>query len=178
MNAEQKQRAQEARQEWVDYEWSGADSGSEFEVVEIANKMAALLQELIDAPAKNQSEQHLEMVNAPAPSVLDSKTLQFLTDVLTAAGLLSHGKKDVGLATRIADESCRIRQQLFTQPAQPAELVRDAERYRWLLKQAWFQSAVDRFDFEDGGMQNRFEKCMGDFADAAIERDKLKGGAA
>ncbi len=81
-------------------------------------------------PANNQSEQHLEMVNAPAPSVPDSKTLQFLTDVLTAAGLLRHGKKDAGLATRIADESCRIRQQLFTQPEQPADVAQDAERYR------------------------------------------------
>ena len=80
--------------------------------------------------AKNQSEQHLEMVNAPAPSVPDSKTLQFLTDVLTAAGLLRHGKKDAGLATRIADESCRIRQQLFSRPPeQPADLARDAERW-------------------------------------------------
>ena len=62
----------------------------------------------------------------PATSVPDSRTLQFLTDVLTAAGLLSHGKKDAGLATRIADESCRIRQQLFTQPEQPTDLVQDA----------------------------------------------------
>lgn len=69
----------------------------------------------------------------PATSVPDSRTLQFLTDVLTAAGLLRHGKKDAGLATRIADESCRIRQQLFSRPPeQPADLVRDAERYRWL----------------------------------------------
>lgn len=158
MNAEQKQRAKDALTNWI------------------ADEMAALLQELIDAPepepvahavilpngmtriwfsdkergeqwrkkegikqelttlytsppANNQSEQPLEMVNAPAPSVPDSKTLQFLTDVLTAAGLLRHGKKDAGLATRIADESCRIRQQLFTQPEQPADLVRDAERW-------------------------------------------------
>lgn len=52
----------------------------------------------------------------------------------------------------------------------PADVVRDAERYRWLLKQAWFQQAADRFDLPDGGLQNRFEKCMDEFIDAAIER--------
>ena len=35
-------------------------------------------------------------------------------------------------------------------------------------KQAWFQQAADRFDFTDGGLQIRFEKCMGDFIDAAM----------
>ena len=126
MNNEQKQRAQEAKQYW-------RASFDKDDVHNAGQKMAALLQELIDAPEPeqpNQSEQHLEMVNPPAPSVPDSKTLQFLTDVLTAAGLLRHGKKDAGLATRIADESCRIRQQLFTQPEQPADVAQDAERYR------------------------------------------------
>ena len=75
-------------------------------------------------------EKNIPRTAPPAPSVPDSKTLQFLTDVLTAAGLLRHGKKDAGLATRIADESCRIRQQLFTQPEQPADVAQDAERYR------------------------------------------------
>ena len=54
-------------------------------------------------------------------------------------------------------------------PAEPpADLVRYAARYRWLLNQAWFQQAADRFDFTDGGMQNRFEKCMDEFIDAAM----------
>jgi len=52
----------------------------------------------------------------------------------------------------------------------PADVARDAERYRWLLKQAWFQQAADRFDLPDGGLQNRFEKCMDEFIDVAIER--------
>lgn len=177
MNNEQKQRAQEAKQYW-------RASFDKDDVHNAGQKMAALLQELIDAPEPeqpNQSEQNLEMVNTPAPSVPeleeydagalndfgggnvgwwqdyiraelgrayefycgqlsaaptpapsvpDSKTLQFLTDVLTAAGLLRNGKKDANLATRIADESCRIRQQLFTQPEQPADVAQDAERYR------------------------------------------------
>lgn len=69
MNAEQKQRAQEARQEWIDYEWSGADSNAEFEVVAIANKMAALLQDLIDAP---------EQAGVPFWHVVVSKQAPFI----------------------------------------------------------------------------------------------------
>ena len=188
-------------------------------------------------PANNQSEQHLEMVNPPAPSVpvltvecepdywsrghyhegtkpyiaptavwklpigtklytsppapsvLDSRTLQFLTDVLTAAGLLRHGKKDAGLATRIAEESCRIRQQLFSrQPEQPADsdayhkLVRDAERYRWLRASIWYVGPDDLYADEAGGLENYQNENfsaenLDTKIDAAIERDK-KGGAA
>ena len=51
---------------------------------------------------------------------------------------------------------------------QVKRMALDAARYRWLLKQAWFQQAADRFDFTDGGLQIRFEKCMGDFIDAAM----------
>lgn len=110
MNAEQKQRAQEAKQYW-------RASFDKDDVHNAGQKMAALLQELIDAPepepvgytneteldyvrkyealpvsgtfwptsdedacvalytappANNQSEQQLEMVNAPAPSVPDN----------------------------------------------------------------------------------------------------------
>ena len=53
-------------------------------------------------------------------------------------------------------------------------MARDAARYRWLLKQAWFQQSADRFDLPDGGLQNRFEKCMDEFIDAAMSK---KGGA-
>jgi hypothetical protein len=123
----------------------------------------------------------------PAPSVPDSKTLQFLTDVLTAAGLLRHGKKDAGLATRIADESCRIRQQLFTQPEQPADLVRDAERYRWLRN--WTRGAygIDSKPafilphvptvLDQNIMSGSVAQHLDNAIDAAIERDKMKGGA-
>lgn len=55
-----------------------------------------------------------------------------------------------------------------TAPVLTADVARDAERYRWLLKQAWFQQAADRFDLPDGGLQNRFEKCMDEFIDAAM----------
>jgi malate synthase len=48
-------------------------------------------------------------------------------------------------------------------------LAKDAERYRWLLKQAWFQSAFDRFDPDDGGMQTKFEECADYIIDAALQ---------
>ena len=61
-------------------------------------------------PANNQSEQHLEMVNPPAPSVPDwLETTRFLTDVTTAAGLLEHGLRDKGLAQRIGDFAYKYR---------------------------------------------------------------------
>jgi len=47
---------------------------------------------------------------------------QFLTDVMTSAGLLMYGRTDKKLAQRIADGSARWRTELYTQPAptQPA----------------------------------------------------------
>lgn len=49
---------------------------------------------------------------------------------------------------------------------------KDAERYRWLLRQAWFQSAFDRYDFDDGGMQHRFERCAAEIIDAALQGEQ------
>ena len=68
------------------------------------------------------------------------------------------------------------RAMLEASPAEPEpdpEIVRDAERYRWLLQQAWIQQAFDRFDLDDGGLQNRFEKCATQLIDAAIAAEKL-----
>jgi hypothetical protein len=75
-------------------------------------------------PANNQSEQHLEMVNAPAPSVPDEQ-LQAAFDRGLKAG------NEQAIAQQI--EIHKLHDFLAVQqPAQPAELVRDAERYRWL----------------------------------------------
>ena len=75
------------------------------------SEAVGLLQELVDAP--------------PAPSVPDGWR-QFLTDVITAAGLLKYGKRDKGLAGRIgkfAFDAMRA----ATTPAEPPEaVVRDA----------------------------------------------------
>jgi hypothetical protein len=40
--------------------------------------------------------------------LFDAETTQFLVDVLTAAGLLYHGKTDKGLAQRISDGQARL----------------------------------------------------------------------
>ena len=58
------------------------------------------------------------------------------------------------------------------QQARIAELEQDDARYRWILQQAWFQNAFDRFDPDDGGMQDRFEKCVAEIADNAMQKDK------
>lgn len=42
----------------------------------------------------------------------DAETMQFLTDVLTAAGLLYHGKTDKCLAQRISDGQAKLREKL------------------------------------------------------------------
>lgn len=42
--------------------------------------------------------------------LFDVETTQFLTDVLTAAGLLYHGKTDKELARRISDGQAKLRE--------------------------------------------------------------------
>jgi hypothetical protein len=91
--------------------------------------VADLLQEMIWEP--DQSEQHIEMVNASAQSVPDwLETTRFLTDVTTAAGLLEHGRRDKGLARRIGDFANKYRM-IAPAPAAPTqpdpELAKDAE---------------------------------------------------
>lgn len=43
-------------------------------------------------------------------ALFDVETTQFLTDVLTAAGLLYHGKTDKALAQRISDGQAKLRE--------------------------------------------------------------------
>ncbi|UNY40217.1 hypothetical protein KLEP174_gp42 [Pseudomonas phage vB_PcuM_ KLEP17-4] len=38
-----------------------------------------------------------------------------------------------------------------------AELKRDAASFQWLMRQAWFQSAFERYDPQDDGTQGKFE---------------------
>lgn len=72
-------------------------------------------------PTNNQSEQHLEMVNAPAPSVPDGQ-LQAAFDRGLKAG------NEQAIAQQI--EIHKLHDLLAVQqPEQPADLVRDAERW-------------------------------------------------
>ena len=76
---------------------------------------------------------------AAAPGALklqpDTKTLQFLTDVVTAAGLLEHGKQSKGLAERISRTAYELRTDLFegkaapSAPGTPEAPSKDALRY-------------------------------------------------
>lgn len=49
---------------------------------------------------------------AAKDKLFDVGTAQFLTDVLTAAGLLYHGKTDKDLAQRLSDGQARLRDKL------------------------------------------------------------------
>jgi hypothetical protein len=72
-------------------------------------------------PANNQSEQHLEMVNAPAPSVPDEQ-LQAAFD----RGLKAGNEQSVAQQIEIH----KLHDSLAApQPEQPADLARDAERW-------------------------------------------------
>ena len=134
-------------------------------------------------PVNNQSEQHLEMVNPPAPSVPDG-----LNDLT-----LSNMRKKLGLPEHCAERKilCAIDELLATRPPeQPTDLVRDAERYRWLRN--WTRGAygidsnpafilphvpiptVPDQNIMCGSLAQHLDNAI----DAAIERDKLKGGAA
>lgn len=55
-----------------------------------------------------------------------------------------------------------------------AEQEQDAARYRWLLKKAWFQRAFERYDFDDGGSQRKFEACADKIIDEGIAREVVK----
>lgn len=68
-------------------------------------------------------------------------------------------------------------------PNPPADLVRDAERYRWIRASNWYVGPDDFFANEGGELEGykneNFNAENLDMAiDAAIERDKLKGGEA
>lgn len=47
-------------------------------------------------------------------------------------------------------------------------LQKDAERYRWLTEQSWFQAAIDRFDIDDYGMIDSFKTKCDKIIDNAI----------
>ena len=102
-----------------------------------------------EPPANNQSEQHLEMVNAPVPSVPDefynavanlSVDLEEL--VAETSGVYGlHLNGDPSPWGEILEggrfeliSSLHVVQNLLAArpPEQPADLARDAERYRWL----------------------------------------------
>lgn len=134
----------------------------------------------------HQSEHHLEMVNTPAPSVPDGWR-PFLTDVITAAGLLGHGKRDKGLADRIGSFAFDAMRGSTPTPAEPpADLARDAARYRWLRNPEQevglvLDKRVGFREYDEGtrtGGYPLYEYRSGEELDAAIDAAMSeKGGA-
>ena len=57
----------------------------------------------------------------------DTWKTQFLTDVMTSAGLLMYGRTDKKLAQRIADGSARWRTELYTHPAPTQPVLSDEQ---------------------------------------------------
>ena len=108
---------------------------------------------------------------SPAPSVPDGWR-PFLTDVVTAAGLLEHGKRDNGLAGRIGKFAFDAMRAAPTPAEPPADVARDAERYRWLT--ADHASAETRLDVNNiaSSIQVRSYAATSAAIDAAIERGK------
>ena len=107
----------------------------------------------------------------PAPSV-PYGWRPFLTDVITAAGLLEHGKRDNGLAGRIGKFAFDAMRAAQTPAEPPADVARDAERLDWLLRK--LPGGVLRYcvgvlsDTSDG---KEFREAI----DAAIEREIFGG---
>lgn len=83
----------------------------------------------------------------------------------------AHEKNAQSLCDRLGfqqhGESAAIIRQLL---AENDALREDADRYRWLIKQAWFQQAFDKFDPDDGGTQIRFESECARIIDAARQK--------
>ena len=116
MNEKQKQRAQAALQEWRDYDWGWEDSASEFEVSAFTNKMAALLQEMIDAP---EPEPFGYFKDEPFGWTDCSETDEGAIALYTAPPANNQSEQHLEMVNAAA-------------PERDPELVRDAERYRWL----------------------------------------------
>ena len=140
MTPEQKQRAQAAITKW----WA---TDSNKAVLSTGYEMAGVLQELVDAPEAEPVARvtgyyagYLSIATVdgsvlpagtalyaapPAPSVpsVPDGWRPFLTDVITAAGLLGHGKRDKGLAERIGSFAFDAMPAAAPTPAEPpAEL--------------------------------------------------------
>ena len=149
MNAEQKQQAKQLIADWTNV------SKTSTPAVWFLNGdcMAGFLRDLIDAPEPEPVAYvtgyyagYLSIATIdgrvlpagtalftapPAPSV-PYGWRPFLTDVITAAGLLEHGKRDNGLAGRIGKFAFDAMRAAQTPAEPPADVARDAERYRWL----------------------------------------------
>jgi hypothetical protein len=210
MNEEQKQRMTHELGQW---NAAMKSSCSVSDLLAISTRMAALLQDLIDAPEPeqpNQSEHHLEMVNTPAPSVPDGHVHVHVSGSTGSGKSAVAGEIEIAMCAigldvewagsesekRIAHadytsalELYKPKVRIFEKnisgaPAEaPADLVRDAERYRWLRN--WTRGAygIDSNPafilphvptmLDQNIMSGSVAQHLDNAIDAAIERDKL-----
>ena len=102
---------------------------------------------------------------------------QFLTDVMTSAGLLMYGRTDKKLAQRIADGSARWRTELYTHPAPTQPALSDAwvpvtkellaEQHPWLYEEMWIALQSGKietgvYEWTQGRHPDRFIGSNGD----------------
>ena len=125
------------------------------------------------AAPPHQSEHHLEMVNTPAPSVPDEQ-LQAAFDRGFKAG------NEQGIAQQIEIHKLHDLLAAPTQAEAPADVVRDAARYRWLLDSNWYVGPDSFYctgggELEDYQNKNNSAESLDAAVDAAIAAKK--GGA-
>ena len=133
----------------------------------------------------------IEKINeleAQLVAVPTTEYLQFLSDVMTAAGLVTHGKKSKALGERLSDGVGKYRDvknnavqiaelvaNLQTQrreylalQAQLADAQKDAERYRWLRNRPEDQ---DIFIGVDSHKYPSRWSLLGEYADYVIDAE-------
>ncbi|EKO4983816.1 hypothetical protein P0L44_002389 [Escherichia coli] len=79
----------------------------------------------------------------PQPAVMTPDYSQFLSDVMTAAGLLSHGKRDKALATSLS-EFCVVERMRMDAPCRAAPLQgAEPVRQSYTLRDGWVAVPVE-----------------------------------
>ncbi|KGS34527.1 hypothetical protein X962_2005 [Burkholderia pseudomallei MSHR7343] len=81
---------------------------------------------------------------------------QFLTDVVTAAGLLSHGHTDKKLATRITDQAYELRKHMYFLAASPVEQPALLTAQDALAAIETFEIVGDNNDSREPNAEDRF----------------------
>lgn len=113
------------------------------------------------------------MTTAPVMTITDELLAEILLDCEDSE-LYQFGEYHVALPTaRVVALVEHIRS--LTERMEMVE--KDAARYRWLLTEAWFQEAFDRFSPDDGGLLSRFVECAAQIIDRQMSNDPLQFAA-
>lgn len=107
------------------------------------------------------------------PSFIEIKGPSFPVSIVTSATNLDFS--DYLKRTADADHMARCNpDNIRALLARLHAAEKDAGRYRWLTRQAWFQSAFDRYDIDDGGLQSIFERECAHIIDKSIQSEASK----